>query len=100
MELLFLIFIPTGLLLDVVGCLIIIQNGDFLNTYFGVGPPPPELGEDGDKYVELDDIEAVKAFNKKGEIATWGISLLTAGFILQIIGAIGAILAHLELLPS
>ena len=98
MYLAFLILTPIGLLLDLIGCLVIIQYGNLLNVYFGSGPPPPELGQEGSLYFEIENGDDVSAVNKKRNFATYGISLITAGFLLQIFGATATVLHYLNVI--
>ena len=82
--------VPAGLGLDVVGFVLVIRNGHALFIYAGTGPPSPEMGKDGDMYLQHSGQEG-EGDNRQRSWAMAGVVLVIAGFGLQMVGSMAGI---------
>ena len=88
----FLCLIPTGLLLDIVGFLMVVKYGHNLLIRVG-GLPDDSIGKDGDEWKVIDrsykgESEESKRLRLKARV---GVGIVVVGFGLQLIGSVAAI---------
>ena len=81
--------VPVGLGLDVVGFILIIRNGHALFIHTGTGAPSPEIGKDGDLYLQYTG----RGENGNDRQRFWAKAgvVMVAGFGLQLVGAMAGI---------
>ena len=82
--------IPAGLTLDIVGVLLIIRHGHSLFMRSGSGPPDDSMGKDGDLYFQHEEPDGGQDRRRRAW-AYVGVTTVTAGFGLQIVGSMAAI---------
>ena len=82
--------IPAGLTLDIIGFLLIIRYGHSLFMKSGSGPPDDNMGKDGDLYFQHEGPDAGQDRRRRAW-AYVGVTTVTVGFGLQIVGSMAAI---------
>ena len=82
---------PTGLALDVVGFILLIRFGHRLFLRSGTGPPPDNW-KDGDFYFQYAGAADDGHEKRMRFWAHLGVTMVVAGFCIQIVGSVAAIL--------
>lgn len=93
-----LILTPIGLGLDLLGVGLLLVFGNARHIWVSSSPPHPDLGKDGDLYLQTDDPSGTPTAagllkQERRQQFAWrvAVGLIMVGFGLQLVGAITAL---------